>query len=573
MAPLARTMSRVQWVRIVLATGLLALTTVAITWPLFRHPASTVLDTESLYGPASVLVQRDINLNIWTLAWDSHALVTDPLHLFHANAFYPARYTLALFDHLLGIVPLFAPVYWATANPVLAHQVALLLSFVLAGLGMTAYVLYWTEDEMAALAAGFLYAFAPFRLWQLGNLQVISVQYLPLVALAIDASLDGRWGCRAPLLLTGALVLSAFSSYYVGYPAFLVAGVYTTMGLLARGRAGLGRLGPIGTALTVAALATAVVSVPYVLLQRSGVLPDYEKSNFTSLAFLTMLRFGLSGVLRFYVVPSKESIPVFLTYTAMTLGMTGVLVHRRHPRGALVMVGAVGIVLALGPDLLLPGIRPIPLPYRLLAAVVPGFSALRVPQRFGVLAALALGSLSGLGLAAARRWLGTGRRVAAALPVLAIAAVLAETRPGGLRGYPLPVGPNVPAAYRWLAEHGNAAPLLELPLRRANLYGESLSMYYSTFHWLPVVNGYTSYPPRPYVGVAEAAAGLPRPDALDAILRQVPLRWILLHRDAVAAGTTPAWEATLRQALTPVADFGETILFEVPADRRPGGVS
>ncbi|TMB12839.1 MAG: hypothetical protein E6J71_23635 [Deltaproteobacteria bacterium] len=137
----------------------------------------------------------------------------------------------------------------------------------------------------------------------------------------------------------------------------------------------------------------------------------------------------------------------------------------------------------------------------------------------------------------------------------------------------MPVGPNVPAAYRWLAEHGNAAPLLELPLRRANLYGESLSMYYSTFHWLPVVNGYTSYPPRSYVGVAEAAAGLPRPDALDAVLRQVPLRWILLHRDAVTAGTSPAWEATLRQALTPVADFGETILFEVPADRRPGGVS
>src|SRR5438552_6980752 len=111
-APLARTMSRVQWVRIVLATGLLALTTVAITWPLFRHPASPVLDTESVYGPPSLLLQRDINLNIWTLAWDSHALVTDPLHLFHANAFYPARHTLALFDHLLGIVPLFAPLYW-----------------------------------------------------------------------------------------------------------------------------------------------------------------------------------------------------------------------------------------------------------------------------------------------------------------------------------------------------------------------------------------------------------------------------------------------------------------------------
>ena len=109
------------------------------------------------------------------------------LELFH-RALHKLLGIVQPLEHERDVHPWLARKAFAPAvHPVLAHQVALLLSFVLAGLGMTAYVLYWTEDEMAALAAGFLYAFAPFRLWQLGNLQVISVQYLPLVALEAES--------------------------------------------------------------------------------------------------------------------------------------------------------------------------------------------------------------------------------------------------------------------------------------------------------------------------------------------------------------------------------------------------
>jgi len=48
----------------------------------------------------------------------SHALVTDPIHLFDANAFHPARLALAGSDHLLGTLPVAGPVYWFTGNPV-----------------------------------------------------------------------------------------------------------------------------------------------------------------------------------------------------------------------------------------------------------------------------------------------------------------------------------------------------------------------------------------------------------------------------------------------------------------------
>src|SRR5262249_58934559 len=121
-APSRGRLRSVGWPAVAVAAGLYAAAAVAITWPLYRHPTTSVLDTPSLYGESAVLIQRDINLTLWTLAWDAHALVTDPRHVFDANAFHPAPYSLALTEHMLGNVPLFGPVYWATGNPVLAHQ-------------------------------------------------------------------------------------------------------------------------------------------------------------------------------------------------------------------------------------------------------------------------------------------------------------------------------------------------------------------------------------------------------------------------------------------------------------------
>jgi len=255
---------------ILAAAAAIALTLVVLTWPLYRHPTTRVLDAKSLYGGAEFLVQRDINLTMWALAWDSHALVTDPLHLFDANAFYPARWTLALSEHMLGNAPLFAPVYLATGNPVLAHQTTLLLTFVIAGLAMAAYVLYWTEDRAAALAAGFLFAFAPYRFWQIGNVHVISIHWLPLVLLGIDAILDRRGGRAAPLGLAGALVLSSFCSYYIGYAAFILAAVYAAVRVLARRHGVLDDARRLAPPLVAAGLVVALVTIPLMIITKAG---------------------------------------------------------------------------------------------------------------------------------------------------------------------------------------------------------------------------------------------------------------------------------------------------------------
>jgi len=76
------------------------------TWPLATAP-----------GTLSRNDNGDFILHEWIMAWVSHQVVTNPLHLFDANIFYPERYTLAYSDHLFVQSMLGAPLLWAGASP------------------------------------------------------------------------------------------------------------------------------------------------------------------------------------------------------------------------------------------------------------------------------------------------------------------------------------------------------------------------------------------------------------------------------------------------------------------------
>jgi len=144
------------------------------TWPLARLAADHIFTRGS---------PDDVLLVLWILAWDTRALATEPTRLFSGNMFHPTPDVLAHSEHLLGTVPLFAPWYAATGNPVLGMNLMMLASFVLAGCFMHALIWACTRSHVAAYAAGLSFALAPWRVNGLNWPHLLTTQYLPLVLL------------------------------------------------------------------------------------------------------------------------------------------------------------------------------------------------------------------------------------------------------------------------------------------------------------------------------------------------------------------------------------------------------
>ena len=166
-----------------------------------RSPASicalygllALVSTHPLWRYLTTAVPSDIGdplLNTWILAWDGHALLTDPTHLFDANIFFPLQDTLAYSEHLLGTALPMLPILLISGEPVLSYNVAFLTSFILSGFGLYLLALRYTGNRLAALLAGLAFAFAPYHLSLMGHLSLLTVQWLPLTLLYLDAFLQ-----------------------------------------------------------------------------------------------------------------------------------------------------------------------------------------------------------------------------------------------------------------------------------------------------------------------------------------------------------------------------------------------
>jgi hypothetical protein len=163
----------------------------------WRAGAFFLLLTLILTYPLSVMPDRamwarnpDDELFIWTLAWDVHAFLRQPLSIFDANIFAPYRHTLAYSENLIGSAFIAAPVLWLTGNHVLALNAVIFLSCALCGLG--AYVLGRRIGlgPPAALLCGIVFAFAPARFFRNPQLHIGAVQWLPFGLASLHAYLD-----------------------------------------------------------------------------------------------------------------------------------------------------------------------------------------------------------------------------------------------------------------------------------------------------------------------------------------------------------------------------------------------
>ena len=529
--------------------GYLALA-VWITWPLAPRATDSLVSLAP-GDQVAALGQADHLLNLWILTWGVHALGTAPTRFFDANIYHPLREALATGEHMLGAQPWFAPLYLATGNPIAAANGLVFLSFVAGGLGGYALVVALTGRRAAGAVAGLVFAFAPWRFFWLVHLQLVGVHLLPFVLLALHRALtDGR--PRYVLGFALLLGLQALGSYYVGYMCALVGSAVVAYLPAPGAPAGARRrwLATVASGVA-AALLVAALSAPYLRQAAAGVVPsgaDAQSGAWLSIASLRPEQL-LAGE------------GVGLGWAALALAAVGLWPWPGLQRfqAAALWIALWGVLLACGPAW-----GGTPLPWTWLARWVPGFSTLRVPGRFLIVATLGVAALAGLGTARIEGLLARRlpRSLAAAAP-LAFVLVCFVPHRAQHAVVRFPTLAEASPAHRWLALHGDGGPLLELPMGWGfpGAAAEARAEYFSVVHRLPLLNGYNGYQPPFHAVYAELAARLPEPEALQTLVDVVDVRWLLVHLPADAA-VRRRWDA-LPAGLEVAAAFDDARVLRV----------
>ena len=326
------------WARPSVVTAFYLAATIVMTWPLV-----TVL-RQQIGGDLG-----DPLFNAWVLRWTS-GQVLQALHghlaalsdYWHGNIFYPAPLTLAYSEHLTPQMLQILPVMAATDNVILSYNLLLLSTFVLSGLGMYLLVRELTGEPLAAVLAGFAFAFAPYRIDQYFHLEVLSSQWMPFAFYGfrrffVTARLRPLVGG------TAALVAQALScGYYMAYfTPFAVA--YCVYEMAVRGKLGDGRTWrALLAAGGVALLVTGFFLWPYLQVRQFadvGVRPPSEIQEFSAdtHAFATVSERSSLWGSRIRALPRVEGFgfPGFaiLTFAAAACGI-GVVRAVTHARRA-----------------------------------------------------------------------------------------------------------------------------------------------------------------------------------------------------------------------------------------------
>src|SRR4051812_44894521 len=224
------------------AASLFGALAVLMTWPLATHLRD------------AVAAPGDPFINVWILDWDFYATFHHPLSLFHANAFYPMRYALALSENLYGLALLLFPLRAIGIAPLTAYNIAILAGFAFSG--FAAYLLgaRITGSFAGGMAAGIFYAFVPFRFTHLVHVQHVWGGWLPMLLVALLHYSDSPTWKRAALFGAVFLMNGLTNIHWLLFGSIAVAATL----LIVRPR-----IVPLAVATLAAAALLAPFLVPY----------------------------------------------------------------------------------------------------------------------------------------------------------------------------------------------------------------------------------------------------------------------------------------------------------------------
>ncbi|HVR38522.1 MAG TPA: hypothetical protein VMU84_05450 [Thermoanaerobaculia bacterium] len=492
-----------QRIRTNLATAALFLAlSIAMTWPLGRCLSSAVSDPGDPY------------INIWILDWDFWATLHQPLSLFHANIFHPAKYALASSENLYDVALLLMPFRVLGVGPVAAHNIAVILGFAFSG--FAAYLLgrMLTGSWLAGFAAGVFYAFLPFRFVHFSHVQHIWGGWLALMLAALlwyvgpASAGPGRAEARPTWKRASGfgfvfLMNGLTNIHWFLFGSFAIA--LTIVLLTIRGERRWLRLF-ITTSIALALLTPFLY--PY---WAAAKLYHAERTWAETLQYSATFRDWLFA----NAEPERCLFPGVIALIVAVLVMWKRDTCRRESFSIAILWIVIGFMGSLGLNAFF---------HSALFNVVPGFRAVRAPARWAMIAYVGIAILIALATAALTRWrVWTGALIATAL--------LVELWQAPIRLYSITDQQREVDA--WLATTPIEGAMIELPIDSRS--SESEAMFYATAHHRRIVNGLSGFNLPQHKKIVALAHQTQIPDAFVDELARAGVEFVVVHADAIDA--------------------------------------
>jgi len=478
--------------------------------------------------------------SVWNVTWVAHALTTAPGSLYQANIFHPDDDTLAYSEANVVTGLLGVPFHLASGgNPYATHNGAIMTALVLSFVFAWAFAAHLGASGPVAVFFAIAFTYCPYLFARTAHIQLMMTFGLPLSLWMFHRVVD------APSLARGvalglALAAQALACAYFGIFAGLTVGLgtiwFATTQRLWRTRAYWLAI-VAGAATSIGGVAP--FFVPYLRVQREfGFSRSLEESAMFAAdwqAWLASSAWAHRWMLPWLERWNEVLFPGFLLTALGLIGLVVVITSRRAAGSGVssdgsesrpyltrdvglfyALVGGIAFWASFGPSAHL---------YTLLYHAIPVFSFLRAPGRFGILVVLALGVLAMIALQALLRRL-PSRRAALAVGTTAAVLVLAEsfTAPINLQDA------ATPAPHHRLLATLPRGPVIELPFwyERMDFPRHARYMLWSTYHWQPMVNGYSDHIPQWFRDAAVPLSSFPTRESLD-MLRPMGVRYALFH--------------------------------------------
>ncbi len=535
---------------------------VFFTWPLSLHLKTSVIGGmgDNIYF-------------VWLIRWYQKVFLEGQGHpFFNPWMNYPQGWNLSTTETALASALPGVP-FSALFGPIAGYNMAMLITFVLAGFFMYLWIRDLTKSNSAALLAGMIYAFSPYHIahFVVGHLNLCGILWFPLFfwglyrLLKVGQKFEWKF-----VLLTGlSLGLIGFTSMYYLYMTFIFTLIFMLAYLF------FTRFRPVKNKFFwINLIITVVISLPFIYfalrpfinLSSAGTLAS-RSLEYASMYSASPTDFFLPATDHFlwggfFSKGFDRSLwlesSLYIGFTALIFAITAIILRKKSPHRELMLtslvVVAASFILGLGinlhwnnqsvvwqiPSFLQPLFNKtetlIYLPAAWLFNHLPFFDKMRTIMRFGFFVLLFVPVLAGLGFHQFQQKIKPKRQLIVTLLVFLL--VLIEIYPGSYSkslSQPQPRQVDL-----WLASQPDDGAVAQMPFAENS---DQAQVYYTLIHHKPILGGdFNANKPIQFLEIQSILERFPDEQSVE-LLRDLDITYII-----VDAGAYPNLDQFKQQA-------------------------